>query len=373
MAQFAPQMALRSFVRKGVSIDSEDDYEATPLHHAVKNENCSLEVIKYLLDNGADIRATDEDGQTPLHYLVQKFRKDAIDVACLLLDHGAEIEELDDLGRTPLHHAVGTPSNIDIVKFLLDQGANLLAISSYSRPTLDYAISGADYDILKLLFDLEANVNYLCKNGEQAMHSAGESCNPRLIKLLVNYEAEVNVVDNFNISPLYVCVLRNKRESSKMFLDCGALVSCGKSPLNVAINEYNSSKDDATLSHLQLLLKYTLFENAVLNLEDEYSNSSLPEELIDFRSECLREISRMQSISIENTNLLQFVFQLRQELRHKDKEDINRILNKLLRVIYSNAFPLYNEVIIGLERQYLEDNLKNLLVYAVLNEIDPHF
>jgi ankyrin repeat protein len=36
----------------------------TPLHYAV--DRCSIEAIRFLLENGADIDAADEDGQTAL-------------------------------------------------------------------------------------------------------------------------------------------------------------------------------------------------------------------------------------------------------------------------------------------------------------------
>lgn len=159
---------------------------------------------------------------------------------------------------------------------------------------------------------------------------------------------------------------------TKCLLDCGALVCCGKSPLNKAIETYKYRKVEKNFALVQLLLKYALLENAVLNIEDKYSSSCLPEEFADFRTGCLREIHAMQQVSIDKTTLLQFIFQARLELQQREKVDIDCILNTLWHPICSNAFPLYSEVMIGLiKREYLEDYLGNQVLYATSKRLDP--
>jgi len=47
-----------------------------------------------------------------------------LDVVKLLLEHGADPNVQDDEGETPLHHAAAWRDNVDIVRLLLEHGAD---------------------------------------------------------------------------------------------------------------------------------------------------------------------------------------------------------------------------------------------------------
>jgi ankyrin repeat protein len=58
-----------------------------------------LALVKEILGNGADLRATNSDGNTPLHLAAFMCHQEVVE---LLIEHGAEIDRKNNRGETPL-------------------------------------------------------------------------------------------------------------------------------------------------------------------------------------------------------------------------------------------------------------------------------
>ncbi|KAF1969041.1 ankyrin [Bimuria novae-zelandiae CBS 107.79] len=61
-----------------------------------------LESQQLLLDNGADVNAVNDDGESPLHAAV--YSDSDYEISRVLLSHGADIDIVDSAGRTALHN-----------------------------------------------------------------------------------------------------------------------------------------------------------------------------------------------------------------------------------------------------------------------------
>jgi len=68
------------------------------LHYAGYTENNNL--IPLLIDSGADLTQTDEDGNTPLHTVTNEYAN--LDVLAYMLENGADPEAVNNLGVSPL-------------------------------------------------------------------------------------------------------------------------------------------------------------------------------------------------------------------------------------------------------------------------------
>ncbi|MBC8244542.1 MAG: ankyrin repeat domain-containing protein [Verrucomicrobia bacterium] len=87
-----------------------------------------------MLDNGADIRMTDEDGDTAMHVVSEK------SLALLLINKGADINTTNIYGNTPLHQAV-TFGNKEIAILLIEKGANLNIKNIHGSTALDVSLT----------------------------------------------------------------------------------------------------------------------------------------------------------------------------------------------------------------------------------------
>ena len=82
----------------------------TALHLTSASKNSTVAGISTFLDAGADVRARNDDGWTPLHHAALSGR---FDIVSTLLDAGADAHAVDNSNRVPLdfaaledHHAV---------------------------------------------------------------------------------------------------------------------------------------------------------------------------------------------------------------------------------------------------------------------------
>ena len=109
--------------RNGADVDVRDYSEDTPLREACKSG--ILDTVQWLLNHGADVNTQGIGSRAPLHSAAgyghpQIFR--------MLIEHNADIHIQNDYGDSPLHIAttpyVDVRVNVDIMRLLLDRGAN---------------------------------------------------------------------------------------------------------------------------------------------------------------------------------------------------------------------------------------------------------
>jgi len=178
-----------SLFHKGADVNSPDGKGRLVLCIAV--ERGDLEMIRFLLDEGADMEAK-YDGLTPL---MLASRKGSADIVRLLLERGANPNEQGTASSRALHFALGTRSE-EIVGLLLSHGAEVDCRDSLGlTPLLDAASRGLG-NIVPLLIARGADVNAKNGRGRTPLMLAAMSGHEEVCALLLSNGADADAKDD---------------------------------------------------------------------------------------------------------------------------------------------------------------------------------
>jgi ankyrin repeat protein len=112
------------------------------------------EILKLLIENGADVNIKMAYSRTPLIVLVQYRDKDIIE---LLLESGADINAVDEIGETVLMYiskkSYEFKNRGEIAKILLDRGADINVRDKYDNSAYMWALEKNHKDLVEFLID----------------------------------------------------------------------------------------------------------------------------------------------------------------------------------------------------------------------------
>ncbi|KDE76767.1 ankyrin repeat protein [Aspergillus oryzae 100-8] len=184
-------------LEKGAAVEAKDNTGRTPLSWAAessRNENS----IRILLERGAEIESKDDAGRTPLSWVAGRCKPDAYDfydtsimdalgisdgendmnIIKMLLQAGANVESKDINGRTPLSWAAQGPSEkIPIQVLPKEQEEGHVNLGTYTS-------TREIRDIIELLLEAGADLNAKDHHGRTPLRWATDCGNEKVVKLL---------------------------------------------------------------------------------------------------------------------------------------------------------------------------------------------
>lgn len=224
-------------IRRNADVNRPNKVEDKPVYVAARHGHA--EVLQLLLDAGADVNVYTSDGWGPLH-----IARDSSEVARVLLKNGADVNhgsplyyasgqnwpevvkmylqhkeiELDKIEDKEGFTAIITATyhgNTEIVRLLLEAGANVNQQAGYKNAPLHYALDSTAVDsvnTLRALLEYNPSLDLTNDSGATPLNWLDPTTPVSLIRLMINAGANLEIPNNARNTPLCTAVLRNNVE-----------------------------------------------------------------------------------------------------------------------------------------------------------------
>ena len=154
----------------------------TALHFAAGSSDNSGEILRCLIENGADVNGVNKVKHTPL--MIAAIRGH-INALTLLIKHGADVDLQDSDGYKALHFAVyGSDISSEIFSCLIGIGADVNARTNNGVTPLMIAAEEGHINAVTSLVKCGANVHLQDKDGQTALHHAMQSPQASICEVL---------------------------------------------------------------------------------------------------------------------------------------------------------------------------------------------
>lgn len=324
-------------VKQGADVNAVDSAHQTPLLMAVKYN--SLEIVKFLIENNANINAATspgmDKGKTPLWVAVEKGNAEIVEV---LVKNKASIDAAPSEGIyngvTPLWLALNE-SKYKIAKFLIDNHANVNSVppdadNQYMTP-IWIALNDAEMKILESLVIHGANVNNTIKfskmiaddhshistiypkNDMTLLCFAAQTHDLKMAKFLVEHGANVNLTasedpDDY-ITPLWIALNNGNMEMVFFLIEHGA-------DINATIQFSKMNAD----SHIHIKHKYPDNDATILFFAIYTGNRSIIKHAVKYGAD-VRDIANFAA-RITDRWLAKIVVFLEENSKHKYNKNL---------------------------------------------------
>ncbi len=170
-----------------------------PIVEAAKNGD--LQTVKAILtQEPSKLNAADQDNYTALHWACMRAHWDLVKY---LIEKGANLNMIGGDGGSPLNWAVHH-DNVEIIKLMDEKGANLNTRNKWGMTELHTAIWRGCIHVVEYLLDHGSDPTIKTNEGWTAMHYAFRSGHDNIIEMLKKRGLSMTEKDNMGRTPQYL-------------------------------------------------------------------------------------------------------------------------------------------------------------------------
>ena len=229
-------------------IESNLEDESKSFFDFINNYDIT-KIKNFLADNKHEIWKYKEDNdETVIHVSIKLNDIDIISTILAYCQTNLSREEFSKLinekntrGVVALHYA-SFQGNVDIIKYLINYGANITSLTSRNLNVLHYAAQGNQPNSLVYFYIFHKNKINLEKEdqgGSTPLHWASYSAALEISKYLISFGVNINKKDKNGNTPLHLAVIKNSYKMVQNLLQNDALTNVrnheNKTPMDIAL------------------------------------------------------------------------------------------------------------------------------------------
>ncbi|XP_018609845.2 histone-lysine N-methyltransferase EHMT2 isoform X2 [Scleropages formosus] len=190
---------VRYLIQSGACVYHSEDDGSTGLHHAAKLGN--LEIVNLLLGTGqVDINAQDSGGWTPIIWAAEHRH---INVIRALLNRGADVTLKDKEMNVCLHWA-SFAGSVEIAELLLNAGCPLSSVNVHGDTPLHIASREGYLDCVTLFLSRGADIDVMNREGDTPI-SLARSDSPVWVSLQINRKLRSGIANRVLRTERIIC------------------------------------------------------------------------------------------------------------------------------------------------------------------------
>jgi ankyrin repeat protein len=269
---------------EGVWVDTRDpEHGITPLMAAVVSENAGLDMVRLLLERGADIHAVaPEDSQNVLALAVRQGTLEKVEV---LLDAGADIHYRTETGYDVLINAVHSRTMAEgetllpLIELLLERGASPLGESDWGESALSVSSRKGRFDVVERL--LAAGADPALLDWNELMHAVAIGTVEE-VRTAIAEGGDVTALDRWERTPWLLSLHTGDLDKVQLLAEVSdphAAGRCGKTALMHAIE-----------SEQVEVLSWLIEQGTDVDGKDEFGGTALMMAAEQGATECVRRL-----------------------------------------------------------------------------------
>ncbi|MBT3232129.1 MAG: hypothetical protein HN356_04880 [Calditrichaeota bacterium] len=231
-------------IKAGAIVDLHDGEGYPPLYYALgRTFQIPYSTIQLLLENGSDVNQTWGNGEGPL--FAAALRNDP-ELLRMIIDYGADLDRVDGDGKTSVSYLLTSSIRFKTLKILMEYGANFLSLNRNGWTILHGIIRDKNRELLEsvLAENVSQIINCLHKK-KSPLHMAVTEGDTVFARLLLQAGADPNVgleADELPFGQEFcfsIALANNDTTIMRLLFDFGARVYLG--------DKFIYDRDDAEL------------------------------------------------------------------------------------------------------------------------------
>ncbi|WP_158545198.1 ankyrin repeat domain-containing protein [Bremerella cremea] len=266
-------------LEKGIFVDSRNEKGYTPLACAAKSPHASVDLLRLLIDAGANIHA--KVGESQRQPLALAACSGSLEKVQVLLDAGADINAESPSGYTALLHIMfrlhDNEMLLPMAEFLVQHGAVMDCESQYRESPLSAAYLRRRWDVVRFLLDAGADPSPLRWSKLLEAVALG-SCHD--VKELLRVPGALQQRDRFSRTPWLLAAFVGHLDKARLIhaagIDVNEIGQCGETALMTSASIGNPE-----------MIKWLIGVKVDLELADEFGQTALTQAVQFGHADCV--------------------------------------------------------------------------------------